>query len=72
MSNVRILAPTGELGFVPEENLEAAIADGAKPMSPADMRTLRQEIFMQHQVFKSEHERPVQRKRRSIVRGGRR
>jgi hypothetical protein len=69
---VRILAPTGELGYVPEEQLLEAIAAGAKVMTPNDMRTLRQEVFMQHGLFKDEHSRPKKRKRRSIVRGGRR
>jgi hypothetical protein len=69
---VRVLAPTGRLGYVPEENLAAAIAAGAKVMTPDDMRALRQEIFMQHGIFKEAHTRPVKRKRRSIVRSGRR
>jgi hypothetical protein len=69
--NIRVLAPTGKLGYIPEENVEAAVAAGAKVMTPTDMRTLRQEIFMQHEIFKEAHQRPEKRKRRSIVRGGR-
>lgn len=69
---VRILAPTGELGYVPEDQLAAAIEAGAKQMTPEDMRQLRQEVFMQHGIFREKHERPTERKRRSIVRGGRR
>lgn len=69
---VRILAPTGEIGFVPEEQLLEALAAGAKLMTADDMRALRQEIFMQHNVFKETHGRKRSRKRRSIVRSGRR
>ena len=66
------MAPTGELGYVPQEQLEAAIAAGARVMTPEAMRQLRQEVFMQHMIFKDEHKRVQPRKRRSIVRGGRR
>lgn len=69
---VRVLAPTGELGYVPEEQLTEALAAGAKLMTPEDMRVLRQEIFMQHGIFREQHEHKKPRKRRSIVRGGRR
>lgn len=73
MSDVRILAPTGELGTIPEEQLEAARAEGAILMTPERMREMRQNIFMEHQVFKQEHKRPdrSRRRRRSIVRGSR-
>jgi len=70
--NVRILAPTGDLGYVPEENLAAALEAGAKVMTPDDMRQLRQEVFMQHGIFKEAHQRPEKRKRRSIVKSSRR
>jgi hypothetical protein len=68
---VRVLAPTGELGFVPKDQVEAAVAAGARVMTPDDMRQLRQEIFMQHGIFKDEHKHTPKRKRRSIVRSGR-
>ena len=70
--NVRVLSPTGRIGFIPEENLQAALEAGAKVITADDMRQMRQEIFMQHGVFKDEHKRPEKRKRRSIVRGGKR
>lgn len=69
--NVRILAPTGEIGYVPEEQVAEAVAAGAKVMTGDDMRQLRQEIFMQHGIFKDARKSPVQRKRRSIVRSSR-
>lgn len=69
--NVRILAPTGEIGYVPEEQVAEAVAAGAKVMTGDDMRQLRQEIFMQHGIFKDAHKRPEKRKRRSIVRSSR-
>lgn len=73
-NGVRILAPTGELGTVPKEHLEEALEAGARVMNPDDMRQLRQEVFMQHEIFKSEHKRPTpgRRRRRSIMRGLRR
>jgi hypothetical protein len=67
------MSPTGELGTVPADKLAEAIAAGARVMTSEDMRQLRQEIFMEHSVFKDEHQRPQRkRKRRSIVRSGRR
>ena len=69
--NVRVLAPTGELGYIPEEQVEEAVAAGAKVMNSDDMRQLRQEIFMQHGIFKDAHKQPEKRKRRSIVRSSR-
>ena len=69
---VRILAPTGELGFIPADQVEAAVADGAVVMTPDKMRELRQDVFMQHMLFKDQNHSPRKRRRRSIVRGGRR
>lgn len=69
---VRVLTPTGKIAYIPEENLAEAVEDGAKVMTPDDMRQMRQEIFMQHGIFKEAHTRPEKRKRRSIVRSGRR
>jgi hypothetical protein len=69
---VRVMAPTGELGHVAEAQLEEALAAGAKLMTSDDMRKLRQDVFMQHALFKDQHSRPKKRKRRSIVKGGRR
>ena len=69
---IRVLAPTGRIGFVPEANLQAALDAGAKLMTADDMRELRQQIFMEHGVFQQEHRRPAKpRKRRSIVRSSR-
>lgn len=69
---VRVLAPTGHIGYIPEENVPEAVEAGAKVLTPEGMRVLRQQIFMEHGVFKEAHQRPEQRKRRSIVRSGRR
>lgn len=70
-AGVRILAPTGDIGYVPAEQLEEAIAAGAEELTPDKMREMRQEIFMQHAIFKEKHGKPVKRKRRSIVRSSR-
>ena len=48
--NVRIIAPTGKIGYVPEEKLPEAIAAGATVLTPAKMRELRQAIFMEHAI----------------------
>ena len=69
---VRIMAPTGQLGYVPEEKLEEAIAAGARVMTPEDMRVLRQQVFMEHGLFKDTHKRPEPRRRKSLVRSKRR
>lgn len=69
---VRIMAPTGELGYVPQENLEEALAAGARVMTPDDMRALRQQVFMEYGLFKDAHKRPDPKRRKRLVRSGRR
>jgi hypothetical protein len=69
--NVRIMAPTGQLGYVPEEKLQEALDAGARVMTPEDMRTLRQQVFMEHAVFKEKHQRPEAKRRKSLVRSRR-
>ena len=68
---VRVLAPTGKLGYVPEENVEAAVNAGAKVMDGDAMRELRQNIFMTHLSFQEKNKPVEKRKRRSIVRSKR-
>ena len=72
-AGVRLISPTGEIGYVPEDQVEEAIAAGAQMMTPEKMRELRQAVFMEHGLFKHEH-KPIEkpRKRRSIVTGRRR
>jgi hypothetical protein len=70
--NVRILAPTGQLGSVPEEKLSEAIEAGAVVMTPQKMREMRQAIFMEHGVFNERnHKKPVlaRHKRKSLWKG---
>ena len=50
--NVRILAPTGKLGYVPEEKLAEALAAGAILVTAEKMREIRQATFMEHGIFK--------------------
>ncbi len=69
--NVRILAPTGELGSIPEDQVEAAVAAGAKVMTPADMRALRQSVFMEHTVFDERNRKPTTRRQRKSLWKGR-
>lgn len=56
---IRILAPTGEIGFIPEEQLPGAIEAGAVELTPEKMRELRQAIFMQHGVFTEKNTPPA-------------
>jgi hypothetical protein len=63
----RVMAPTGEIGFVPEVQLKEALAAGARLMTPDDMRLLRQQVFMEHGLFKDAHKRPEPRQRKSLV-----
>ncbi len=65
--NIRIMAPTGQLGYVPEAKLDEALAAGARVMTSDDMRTLRQQVFMEHAVFKEKHQKPEMRRRKSLV-----
>jgi len=67
----RIMAPTGQLGYVPEDKLQEALAAGARVMNSDDMRTLRQQIFMEHGLFQQAHKRPEPKKRKSLVKGHR-
>ena len=71
----RILAPTGEIGYVPEEKLAETLAAGAVVLTPEKMRDLRQAIFMEHAVFKDRHQQKQavpRHKRKSLYKSGRR
>ena len=71
---VRMLAPTGQIGYVPEEQLAAALEAGAVIVTPQKMREIRQAIFMEHAIFDERHNRrPVPRHRRkSLWKSGKR
>jgi len=45
---VRIMAPDGTLGNIPEEQVEAAVLAGAKVMSKQDLKDMYQSVFMAH------------------------
>ncbi len=66
---IRIMAPTGQLGRIPEEKLAEALAAGARIMTSDDMRALRHQVFMEHELFKERHQ-PIEhrRKRKSLIR----
>lgn len=70
---IRIMAPTGQLGTIPEDKLSEALAAGARVFTPDDMRVLRQQVFMEHELFKEKHAKPDHRRRRKslIARRGR-
>ena len=65
---VRIMAPTGELGYVPADKVDEAIKAGARLMTPEDMRVLRQQVFMEHGLFQERHKRPEPTRRNRLVR----
>ena len=66
---VRVMAPTGKIGFVPAEQLQAALQSGAKLIGMEEMLAIRQEVFMSHALFKDQRAvpDPKKRKRRSII-----
>jgi len=70
--NVRIIAPTGKIGYVPEEKLPEAIAAGATVLPPAKMRELRQAIFMEHAIFDDKKPKPLppRHRRKSLWKRG--
>ncbi len=76
-SGVRILTPTGEVAYVPQERLTEALADGATLLTVEKMRDMRQAIFMEHALHLDKTKKPpasrheARRKRKSFWRGGR-
>ena len=69
---VRMVSTTGRLGFVPEDKVEEAKADGLRVIGTEEMKDLRQQIFMEHAIFKEQRKPvPPRHKRKSIIRGGR-
>lgn len=69
--HVRLMSPTGELGYIPAEKVREAIEAGARIMTPTDMRVLRQQVFMEHSLFTDRRRPPESRKRKSLVFSGR-
>lgn len=76
-SGVRILTPTGDVAYVPEERLTEALADGATLLTVEKMREMRQAIFMEHTLHLENTKKPaasqsqMRRRRKSFWRGGR-
>jgi hypothetical protein len=69
---VRMVSTTGRLGFVPEEKVEEAKADGLRVIGVDEMKDMRQQIFMEHAIFKEQRKpAPSRHKRKSIIRSGR-
>lgn len=64
---VRIMAPDGTLGQVPEEALPAVLEAGGRVMTPEDMREMYQGVFMAHILFKDKNKPPMPRQRKSLV-----
>lgn len=69
---VRILAPGGDVGYVPAELLDQALAAGATLLPPDKMREMRQAIFMEHNLFESKKAKPraPRHKRKGLWKGG--
>jgi hypothetical protein len=69
---IRILAPDGSLGMVPEDQAQSAIEAGGRVMTPELMREMRQAVFMEHAIF-NDQRKPVKREwKHRLVRSGRR
>jgi hypothetical protein len=50
--SVVMMSPDGTLGNVPAENVEIAKAAGFRVMTPADLKTMYNRIFMEHSLIK--------------------
>lgn len=73
-AGIRILAPGGKVGYVPADQLEAALAAGALVLTAEKMKEMRQAIFMEHQLHESKKPKPMpaRHKRKSLWKGGKR
>lgn len=49
---IRMMAPDGTLGNVPDEHVSAAVEAGGRVMTSADLKQMYQNLFMQHVMFK--------------------
>lgn len=64
-----MVSTTGHLGYIPEDKVEEAKADGFRVIGPDEMRALRQQIFMEHGLFQQRNAKPQGRKRKSLIVG---
>lgn len=67
---IRVMAPDGTLGMLPEDKAQRAVAAGGRIMTPELMREMRQAVFMEHAIFKDQR-RPKERRRKRLVGPGR-
>ena len=51
----RMMAPDGTLGEVPAEQVEAAIAAGAKVMTNEDLARMHNRMFLAQKFFEQKH-----------------
>lgn len=49
------MAPNGDVGQVPEDQVEAAVAAGGRVMSKADMSKLFNRLFFAQKFFEEKH-----------------
>jgi hypothetical protein len=51
----RMISPTGELGQVPQEQVEAALQEGFKVMTDEDMANMHNRQFLAQKFFEQKH-----------------
>lgn len=52
---MRMMSPTGEIGQIPEEQVEAAKSEGFREMSDQDMQRLHNRLFLADKFFEQKH-----------------
>lgn len=53
----RMMAPNGDLGTIPDDKVQEAIAAGFRVMTSDDMRQMYNSMFLQHALFKDQHKK---------------
>jgi hypothetical protein len=68
---IRVLGTDGNFYRIPEDQVEAAVAAGGRVMGPEEMRTFRQQVFMEHGLFQEKNKKPELKRRKRLVRSTR-
>lgn len=71
LPGVRMMSPGGELGMVPEEQVESAIAEGYKVMTTEDMAQLYNRQEIERRFFEKKFAAKYKPVRRVAARGRR-
>lgn len=66
---MRVMAPDGSLGEVPEDQIEAALAAGGRLMTSADLKEMFNRLHLEHSLFKESRKRALEGlKKRTVTR----